>query len=74
MEGRNGKGRRSRHGKRAQGTIKPQNEAKTGASQILTVPPAAQGLVVLYQPKRTGSLPQALLQAKQFLIKALFFF
>lgn len=75
VEGRNGKGRRSRHGKRArQGTIKPQNEAETVDSQILTVPPAVQGLVVLYQPKRTGSLPQPLLQAKQFLIKALFFF
>ena len=43
------------------------------ASQILTVLPFAQGLVVLYQPKRAGSLQQPLLEAKQFLIKALFF-
>ena len=56
-----------------QGTINPQNETETLASQTLTVSPSVQGLVVLYQLKRTGSLPQPRLQAKQLLIKALFF-
>lgn len=77
VEGRSGKGRWSRPVKRRQDK-KPYIPRMRGrerlASQILTILPFAQGLVVLYQPKRARSLQQPLLEAKQLLIKALFFF